>query len=124
MSIPKEYFDLVEEVRDDVIVIDDDDYTPSSEVNDVAINYMDTLRMERCEPEVPVYELEPMVKEPVLELTEVHINDEYFDSLLNETADTIISLPDCDGMSEEFLLAQPLDAIHMYLEEIVKEVHK
>ncbi len=122
MSIPKEYFDLVEEVRDDVIVIDDDDYTPSSEVNDTCINYMDTLRMERALPEVPVYELEPMVKEPALELTEVHINDEYFDPLLTETADTIISLPDCDGMSDEFLLSQPLDAIHMYLEEIVKEV--
>lgn len=94
-----------------------------AEVSDVAINYMDTLRMERALPEVPVYELEPMVKEPVLELTEVHINDEYFDGLLTETADTIISLPDCDGMSDEFLLNQPLDAIHMYLEEIVKEVH-
>ncbi len=104
-------------------VVDGEEYIPSPEVNDVAINYMDTLRMERALPEVPVYELEPMVKEPVLELTEVDINDEYFDSLLTETADTIISLPECDGMSDEFLLTQPLDAIHMYLEEIVKEVH-
>ncbi len=122
MAIPKEYFNLVEEVRDDVIVIDDDtDYIPSSDVNECAINYMDTLTMERCEPEQHTLELRPMDEEE-LELTEVDINDEYFDGLLTETADTIISLPECDGMSDEFLLNQPLDAIHMYLEEIVKEV--
>ncbi len=127
MSIPREYFDLVEdvrdEVRDEVVVIDDDtDYIPSSEVNDVCDNYLDTLRMERCKGEEHTLELVPMYKEEELELTEVHIEDAFFDSLFTETADTIISLPECDGMSDEFLLTQPLDAIHMYLEEIVKEI--
>ena len=64
MAIPKEYFNLVEEVRDDVIVIDDDtDYIPSSDVNECAINYMDTLTMERCEPEQHTLELRPMDEE-------------------------------------------------------------
>ena len=133
MSIPREYFDLVEEVRDeerddDVIVIDDGtDYIPSSDVNDVATNYMDTLRMERGEGEQPVYELVPMPKpkEPV-------IVDKFKDTYtgftmpsldgkdLHVTADTIITLHECDGMTEEFLFLQPSHG--EWLEEVAKEV--
>lgn len=66
------------------------DVVPGAEANECADNYMDTLRMERCEGEVPIYKVMPLV-EP--ELTEVDINDEYFDSLLTETAECVKDIP-------------------------------
>jgi hypothetical protein len=115
MSIPNasEYFGLVEKVRDekrdDLYIIDDaSEYIPSEEVNDLAANYMDTLRMERCKGEQPVYKLMPMPK-PVSG-KDMHV-----------TADTIITLADCDGMNMEFLFLQPSHG--EYLEDITKEVH-
>lgn len=66
------------------------DVVPGTEANECADNYMDTLRMERCEGEVPIYKVMPLV-EP--ELTEVDINDEYFDSLLTETAECVKDIP-------------------------------
>lgn len=41
---------------------------------------------------------------------------------LHVTALTVLSLPDCDGMTEEFLLNQPPHLVGEYLEEITKEV--
>lgn len=110
-TIPREYFDLVEEVRDDqtvhsVELVDEkDDYIPATEANDVAANYMDTLRMERCEGEQHTLELIPM---PV-PMSEHHV-----------TADTIITLHECDGMTDEFLFLQPSHG--EYLEELTKEL--
>jgi len=127
----KEYYDLIESARDDqtihsIELVDDgdDSYIPSGEVNDCAINYMDTLRMERCEGEQPVYEMRPMPKEKV-------IVDKYKDTFdgftmpklsgkdLHVTADVVISLPECDGMNMEFLFAQPSHG--EYLEDISYE---
>lgn len=126
----KDYFQLIEEARDDqtlhsVELIEDEEYVPASEVADVCTNYMDTLRMERCAGEQPVYELQPMpTQEPIV--------DKYKDTFdgftmpklngkdLHVTADTIISLPECDGMTEEFLFNQPSHS--EWLEEVSKEV--
>lgn len=110
----KDYYNLIEKVRDDQtvhsieLVDEGDEYIPSSDINDCAINYMDTLRMERAEPEQPVYKLVPMPKE------EPTISDKHV------VADTIITLHECDGMTPEFLFHQPSHG--EYLEEITKEV--
>lgn len=110
MSIPKEYYDLIEETRDEVVADD---------ISECASMYMDTLRMERAEPEQPVYEL---VKDhvPVDDVTAKAIRAKAREDM-HVTADIVISLPDCDGMSEEFLLNQPMPAIAEYLEELSEE---
>jgi hypothetical protein len=69
---------------------------------------MDTLTMERAEPEQPVYELVPMPKE------EPTISDKHV------VADTVITLHECDGMTLEFLFLQPSHG--EFLEELSEEV--
>ncbi len=88
-----------EVVGGNIVPVIVDDVVPGTEANECADNYMDTLRMERCEGEVPIYKVVPMV-EP--ELTEVHIDDEYFDSLLAEKAECVKDIP--NGWTlEEFI---------------------
>lgn len=41
---------------------------------------------------------------------------------LHGTAITVITLPDCDGMTMEFLFSQPAHAVAEYLEGVSKEV--
>ena len=41
---------------------------------------------------------------------------------LHGVALCIVSLPECDGMTSEFLFAQPASAVAEYLEAISKEV--
>jgi len=106
-----------EVVEGNIVPVIVNDVVTGAEANECADNYMDTLRMERCEGEVPVYRVMPM-EEP--EMTEVDIGDEFFDGLLTETADTIITLPECDGMTDEFLFLQPSHG--EYLEELTKEL--
>lgn len=43
--------------------------------------------------------------------------------VLHGTADTVISLPNMDGMTAEFLLHQPVPAVAEYLEQITEEVY-
>jgi len=76
------------------------------------------LHMEDAEPEEPVYELqEDMPKEDdptvcnIKRVKRAH---------LHGTASTIITLCECDGMTEEFLFNQPSHG--EWLEEISKEV--
>ncbi len=90
-----------EVVEGNIVPITVDDVVPGTEVSECADNYMDTLRMERCEGEVPIYKVMPMPEvEP--EMTEVHINDEYFDSLLTEKAECVKDIP--NGWTlEEFI---------------------
>ena len=60
----------------------------------------DTLHMEQCKGEQPVYKLLPMPTKTL-------------------TADIVISLPECDGMDMEFLFDQPSHG--EYLEDISYE---
>jgi hypothetical protein len=41
---------------------------------------------------------------------------------MHVTALTIVSLPECDGMTAEFLLSQPLEAIEEYINGVTEEV--
>ena len=41
---------------------------------------------------------------------------------MHTTALCVISLPECDGMTPEFLFAQPKEAVAEYIEAIAEEV--
>jgi hypothetical protein len=71
-------------------------------VEECAINYIDTLEMERCKGEQPVYKLVPMPTKTL-------------------TSGTVVSLPDVDGMSMEALFHNHVAAMR-FLEELSKEV--
>lgn len=41
---------------------------------------------------------------------------------LHGTALTVLSLPECDGMTAEYLLSQPLEVIEEYINNVTEEV--
>ncbi len=80
-----------------------------AEVNDVARKYIESLvdemLMNECRGEIPVYSIERIdirAKREALELTEVHIDDVYFDSLLTEKAECVKDIPN-GWTPEEFI---------------------
>jgi hypothetical protein len=100
--IDKDYYKLIEEARDNQtihsieLVDETDEYIPTNEINECATLFMDTLEMERAEPEIPVYSMKKELVSTETRREQLHV-----------TADTVITLHDCDGMTEEFLFNQP-----------------
>lgn len=106
----RETVDLIKLVdEDDVVLIEPEADMPEDEANELAQYYLDQLLMEEgVDTEEPVYAREP-------------IDPNRHRALLHGTADIIITLPECDGMTEEFLFNQPSHG--EYLEELTEEVH-
>ena len=92
-----------EVVEGNIVPVIVNDVVSGAEASECADMYMDTLRMERCEGEIPIYSMQrELIDTPILEMTEVHINDEYFDDLLTETAECVADIP--NGWTlEEFI---------------------
>ncbi len=91
-----------EVVGSNIVPVTVDDVVASTEASECADIYLDTLTMERCEGQEHTLELVSMPEvEP--EMTEVHIDDVYFDSLLTEKAECVKDIP--NGWTLEELIA-------------------
>lgn len=110
----KDYYKLIEQVRDDQTVhslelVEDDNEPTPEEVDSTIEAFLLELEMDEG--------VDAMI--PIVSMAR-RMFDKAFREELHVTADTVISLHECDGMTPEFLFNQPSHG--EYLEELTEEV--
>ena len=122
------YWDLIQETKVQVELNKDEDLNEiaceenkvAKEASDFIESQLFFMHMDEAEPEQPIYQLKEEEPMPEGDDPTVCSIKRANRAHLHTTADTIIDLPDLDGMTEEFLFNQPSHG--EYLEEITKEV--